>query len=63
MGLMVADLFSKKMMVDISNLDKNDFTIDYTDGKKYFIKYTIDNDAGSYCMVGEMIKIAELKEK
>jgi hypothetical protein len=43
--------------------NKKDFTIDYTDGKKYYIKYNIDNNTGSFCMVGKMIKIAELKEE
>ena len=54
-------VFQKTDSSYLEPTNKKDFTIEYSDGKKYWIKYKIDYGSASICMVGKMIKIVELK--
>jgi hypothetical protein len=42
-------------------LNLNDFSIKLTTGNEYWIKYEIDPRYGSFCMVGDMVRLLEFK--
>jgi len=56
-------VFQMKDSSYLEPTNKKDFMINYSDGEKYWIKYKIDYSAASICMVGQMIKIVELKDQ
>lgn len=56
-------VFQKKNGDYLEPTNKKDFTIVYSDGKKYWIKYKIDHNNASICMVGDIIKIVELSDE
>jgi hypothetical protein len=43
-----------------NNLD--DYLTTFTDGKKYWIRYKLDKNNASICMVGNQIQIVELSD-
>ena len=41
-------------------INLNDFSIDFVNGKKYFVKYEVDTSLSSICMVGDIIRIQDI---
>ena len=40
----------------------HDYLTTFTDGKKYWIRYKLDKNNSSICMVGDLIHIVELSD-
>jgi len=51
---------SDNSILEPSNL--TDFDLDLNVGKEYWIKYDVSPNQGSYCMMGEVVLITDIKK-
>lgn len=54
-------VFRQKNNECLEPTNLNDFSIKLIDGDEYWIKYENDSIHGSYCMVGDVIILSDLK--